>query len=387
MANKPRHILFLQSSSEGYGSGKIILQVIQFYQKQGLSPVVLLTNHGPIEEELTKLNIPFFVHNLGILRRKYVSPLGLINRIQKNLKAYRFLSELHHRFSFELVYSNTLAVVIGAIWAKRNKLPHIWHIHEILPGPLPLVKGLASLLEQSTPNPIAVSQAVADHWQPLLKKSKLEVIHNGIPYRAFFEAKPSLKQELGIPSSRFLIGMVGRINPGKGQLFFLQIAEEILKSYADTHFVLVGDPFPGYEPILEEIKTQIQQKGLERNVSYLGFRDDIPEVMASLDIFMLPSILPDSFPTVVLEAMASSKPVIATKSGGASEMVVNGETGILIQVGDIEEGVRALETLLSNHELSLQMGKNGQERVLQVYSLESFEQKITAHLWRNLKRN
>ncbi|MBC6365724.1 glycosyltransferase family 4 protein [Algoriphagus sp. AK58] len=384
---KTRHILFLQSSSEGYGSGKIILQVLRFYQNQGLSPVVVLTSEGPIQKDLVQLNIPFYVHNLGILRRKYVSPSGLLNRLSKNLKAYRFLSKLHEKYRFELVYSNTLAVVVGAYWAKRNRIPHIWHIHEILLGPRPLRSWLAGLLDSSTFRPIAVSQAVADNWQPLLKRSKIQVIHNGIPYEQFLEAKPTLKKELGLSDSSILIGMIGRINPGKGQFFFIDLADRLSKSFPEVHFVLVGDPFPGYEPILEEVKLEIRNKRLENSVFYLGFREDIPEVMASLDIFVLPSVLPDSFPTVILEAMAAGKPVVATRSGGASEMVVEGETGYLISIGDVEEGFLALEKLIQDQSLREQMGANGRNRTLYSYSLEAFEQKIVNHLWHHLRKS
>ncbi len=382
-----RHILFLQSSSEGYGSGKIILQVLRFYQNQGFSPVVALTNEGPIQKELAQMNIPVYVQNLGILRRKYVSPTGLINRFAKNLKAYRFLSQLHKNFRFELVYSNTLAVVVGAYWAKRKQLPHIWHIHEILLGPGSLVRWLSGLLDHSTPLPIAVSQAVADHWQPFLKKSRIQVIHNGIPYESFLESKPTLKEELGLLESSVLIGMIGRINPGKGQLFFLQLAEILIKSHPEAHFVVVGDPFPGYEPILKEMKREISEKRLEKRISYLGFRKDIPAVMASLDIFVLPSVLPDSLPTVILEAMAAGKPVVATHSGGASEMVRERKTGFLIPIKDQIAGVAALKKLIVNPNLRKEMGELGRMRVLETFSVENFEQKITNHLWQHLKKS
>lgn len=384
---KNRYILFLQSSSEGYGSGKIVLQVMRFYQHQGFSPVVVLTNYGPIRNELRQLNIPCYIQNLGILRRKYANPLGLLNRLAKNIKAYNFLGQLHKKFHFELVYSNTLAVVVGAYWAKENRLPHIWHIHEILPGPRFLVKWLSGLLDGTTPKPIAVSQAVADHWQPLLKQAKIQVIHNGIPYESFLMAKPILKRELALSEGKILIGMIGRINPGKGQLFFLQLAGLLSKSHPECHFVLVGDPYPGYEPILEEMKRQIRYQKLTGRVSILRFRKDIPEVMASLDIFVLPSVLPDSLPTVLLEAMAAGKPVIATRSGGASEMVFEGKTGFLIPINDQIAGVAALAELISNPDLRKQMGDLGRTRVLEVFSLENFENNISNHLWQHLKKS
>jgi glycosyltransferase involved in cell wall biosynthesis len=384
---KSRNILFLQSSSEGYGSAKIMLQVLALYQQQGFSPYVVLTNSGPIEDALRDLQIPYSIQNLGILRRKYLSPFGLLNRLFKSWSAYTFLSRLHETHQFELVYSNTLAVVVGAVWAMQKGLPHSWHVHEIVKGPTPLVRGLASLLDRSTPFPIAVSQAVASHWQPLLKKAKVQVIHNGLPYAEFELANPTLKKELGLSESNLLVGMVGRINPGKGQFFFLELAEKLASQYPKVHFVLAGDPFSGYEGLLADLKQAIVQKGLSNRVHYLGFREDIPELMASLDLFVLPSNLPDSFPTVILEAMAAGKPVVATNSGGSSEMIAEGMTGFVIPIGDIAAGVDALGKLLSSPSIRQEMGRAGQVRVQEVFSLAAFQQKLTTHLWQQLKRN
>jgi glycosyltransferase involved in cell wall biosynthesis len=373
---KPRNILFLQSSSDLYGSGKIILQVLRLYKRAGFNPVVLLTGLGPLEPILKEEGFPVYIQNLGILRRKYVNPAGLLNRFNKNLQAYRFLNELHRQYNFEQVYSNTLAVIVGAYWAKRKKIPHQWHIHEIFSGPAPLVKFICNLLDSTTPYPIAVSNAVARHWQPLLKKSRVQVIHNGIPYDEFLTDNPLAKKELGLPEDKVIIGMVGRVNPLKGQHFFLDMAERIASAHPQTHFILVGDPFSGYEPILEDLLNKIKEKKLEDRVIYLGYRTDVPALMKAMDIFVLPSIFQDPFPTVVLEAMASGKPVVATDGGGSPEMVVDGETGFLIPTGDVERGVEALEKLISNPTLREQFGKAGRERVVAEYSLNAFEEKM-----------
>lgn len=384
---KTRHILFLQSSSEQYGSGKIILQVLKLYRSEGLTPVVVLTGPGPLVEELKAEGFIVRIQNLGILRRKYVNPAGLLNRFSKNLKAYRFLDQLHSEFKFELVYSNTLAVILGAYWAKKNRLPHIWHIHEILPGPALLVKLLSKMIDSSTPRPIAVSEAVVNHWKAKLKLAKPEVIHNGIPYDEFLKTYPAAKSQLGLPVDKLIITMIGRINPGKGQLFFLEMASRISRTFPQCHFVLVGDPFPGYECIQEEIRFAIIEKGLSEKVIDLGFRTDVPKILAASDIFVLPSILPDSFPTVILEAMASGKPIVATRSGGASEMILEGETGFLIPIGDVEKGIEKFSKLIENEAMRLEMGKAGRSRVLKDYSFKAFEEKIRIHLWQNLRRN
>lgn len=384
---KAKNILFLQSSSEGYGSAKILLEVLALFQQQGFSPQVVLTNSGQMEEALKQLAIPYHIQNLGILRRKYLGLSGLLNRAIKIGRAYFFLTQLHRTYGFEAVYSNTLAVVVGAVWAMQHRVPHFWHVHEIVKGPAPLVRGLATLLDRSTPFPIAVSQAVASHWQPLLKRAQMEVIHNGLPYSGFINAIPTLKEELNLPDSCLLVGMVGRINPGKGQFYFLELAESLAFRFPQTHFVLAGDPFSGYQSLLADLQEEIKNKGLSERVHYLGFREDIPEIMASLAVFVLPSNLPDSFPTVILEAMAAGKPVVATDSGGAREMVEEGTTGFIVPIGNLEAGVAALEKLLSTDALRQEMGRAGQARVQEVFSLTTFQQKLTTHLWRHLKKD
>ncbi len=215
----------------------------------------------------------------------------------------------------------------------------------------------------------------------------MEVIHNGIPYDEFLKAYPNAKSELGLPVDKLIITMIGRINPGKGQLFFLEMANRISKIYPQCHFVFVGDPFPGYEHIQDEIRLAIIEERLGEKVIDLGFRTDIPKVLAATDIFVLPSILPDSFPTVILEAMASGKPIVATLSGGASEMVLDGVTGFLIPIDDVKKGVEEFSKLIGNEVMRLEMGKAGRSRVLREFSLKAFEEKIKIHLWQNLRRN
>ncbi len=338
-------------------------------------------------DELREIDVCVKIQNLGVLRRKYNSPLGLINRVGRILKAYFFLNSLHRAYRFDLVYTNTLGVLVGAFWARRNQLPHIWHIHEVLEGPNLLVKLMTYLLDKSTPQPITVSKSVRDFWKQKLRIAQPQIIHNGIPYDGFLEPFPNARKELQIPKESLVITMIGRINPGKGQLFFLELAKRLCATYPQLKFVMVGDAYSGYEAIGDEIKEFIRASKLQDEVIDLGFQKDIPRVLAATDVFVLPSILPDSFPTVILEAMASGKPIVATRSGGASEMLVDGETGYLIPINDINQGVNALIKLILNSELREKFGKAGKDRVLKEFSLESFRVNIENHLWQHLRKN
>ncbi len=373
-------IIFLHSGTDLYGAAKILLYVMGIFKNQGFEILVILPGKGPLKAELENRGFNVQITNLGILRRKHFTPYGIFNRLKRLYKSYKFLEKIHQQEKIELIYSNTLAVIVGAIFSKHKGIPHCWHIHEIIASPRFLIRFLANRIDSSTRNPIMVSEAVANHWEKFLKKAKPVVIHNGIVYKPFFEPKQEARRELKLPKNKTIITMVGRINPGKGQSFFLEIAKELVRKHKNIHFLMVGDPYPGYEQILESINYYISKNNLQANVEYLGFREDIPEILKASDIFVLPSILPDSFPTVVLEAMATGLPVVATRSGGVEEMIIDGETGFLIDIGDAKKGVERLSDLITRPEHAQQMGKRGQIEVMQNYSYEKFTQNIQNYI-------
>jgi glycosyltransferase involved in cell wall biosynthesis len=115
---------------------------------------------------------------------------------------------------------------------------------------------------------------------------------------------------------------------------------------------------------------------IETMVSDLGYRTDIAELLQGFDIFVLPSTLPDPFPTVVLEAMASAKPVIATRQGGALEMIDENKTGMFINLHDAVAASSVIEKLIRNKQLRIELGEAGRKKVLTMYSCEAFENKM-----------
>jgi len=141
----------------------------------------------------------------------------------------------------------------------------------------------------------------------------------------------------------------------------------------NIYAVIIGDAYPGYEYHEEELKRAIEQYDLSDNVFYLGYRKDIPEILASIDLLVLPSISLDPLPTVVLEAMAAAKPVLATFQGGAVEMIKDHITGVFIPVGDARIAANILKNLIMDEEKMKVMGLNGFNRLNECFSLEAFE--------------
>jgi glycosyltransferase involved in cell wall biosynthesis len=160
----------------------------------------------------------------------------------------------------------------------------------------------------------------------------VRVVHNGIAFAPFEQARSGkIRREYGVSDQTFLVALVGRIHYWKGQEQLLRAAS-ILKEHglADFRILMVGDVFPGYEHLLDRLKNEVAALSLESHVVFCGFRDDVPDVLRDADVVVIPSTLPDPFPTVALEAMIAAKPVIASATGGLVEMIEDGVTGYLV---------------------------------------------------------
>jgi glycosyltransferase involved in cell wall biosynthesis len=372
-------ILLLHSSSDVYGASKIFLGTVQLLKKRNHDVWVVLSEDGPLVKKLASAGATVLMVRLGILRRKYFNPLGIINRIATLLRARKQLQELIRKEKIELVYSNTTGVLAGAFAARNCGVRHIWHVHEIIENPFWLKQLLGHLMNRYAVGIIAVSEAVKQSWESVLPAERITVIQNGIDYSPYLEHEQTLTKELQLPTAAIVIGMVGRVHYWKGQSYFLKLAGQLHQKHPSLHFLLAGDAYPGYEYLYQEMQTQIETLQLSDVVHNLGFREDIPAVMQTIDLLLLPSQQPDPFPTVILEAMASAKPVIATQFGGAVEMIDAGITGDLMPADQVDTAVSVIESWLDKNRLQA-AGEAGRKRVLENFSLEAWEHKMINYL-------
>lgn len=372
-------ILLLHSSSDVYGASKIFLGTVQLLKKRNHEVWVVLSEDGPLVKKLASAGATVLMVRLGILRRKYFNPRGIINRIATLLRARKQLQELIRKESIELVYSNTTGVLAGAFAARNCGVRHIWHVHEIIENPFWLKQLLGHLMNRYAVGIIAVSEAVKQSWESVLPAERITVIQNGIDYSPYLEHEQTLTKELQLPTAAIVIGMVGRVHYWKGQSYFLKLAGQLHQKHPSLHFLLAGDAYPGYEYLYQEMQTQIETLQLSDVVHNLGFREDIPAVMQTIDLLLLPSQQPDPFPTVILEAMASAKPVIATQFGGAVEMIDAGITGDLMPADQVDTAVSVIESWLDKNRLQA-AGEAGRKRVLEKFSLEAWEHKMINYL-------
>lgn len=370
-------ILFLHTSSDLYGSSKILYLVAKKLHTEGHHVHLVVSEDGPLLEEFKKIGSDTSIIRLGVLRKWYMNLPGIWNRLLVMISAYFKLRRLIRSEKIDLIYTNTTPVIIGGILSKMMGIPNIWHLHEIMYPPASVLHRIFSAIIRSTSKKvIAVSDAVYQNWLPFIGEKKMVRVYNGIPIEKDDSVQPTIKNELHIDQNTLLIGMIGRLNLHKGQFYFLEIAKELIKKNDALKFIIVGNAFAGYEYLYQKLENSIVELGLGKHVLYLGYRTDIQQIIQGLDLFVLPSIMPDPFPTVVLEAMSLKKPVAATAQGGALEQVIDGLTGIHIPLDNAIVAAEKIKVLINDADFRIQCGLNGRKRLEEVYSLEAFERNI-----------
>lgn len=366
--------LYIHGSADHYGSAKILLDILCI-PGNAANAIVVLPHDGVLIEDIKALGIPVYIMNLGVLRRKYMTPWGIVGRVFLWLSAIRKLRQLTTIHNIQRVYINSANVIIGPALKQKNQTELVWHLHEIVEHPTVLKKFLAYLIGKAD-KIIAVSKATQNFWEKAIGNKPIHLLYNGMDLSKYTNV--SSEKTIILPNAspnETWVGMIGRVQHWKGQHYFLDIIEEYLKqnpSDTTTRFIIAGDAYPGYENLAIELSLAIERKGLHKHVTYLGYRSDIPQLLASLDLLVLPSTSPDPLPTVVLEAMAASKPVLATAQGGALEMVVDQETGRFMPIGDAKQAASILAELLQDKENLKKMGTAGRRRVEKEFSAAAF---------------
>jgi starch synthase (maltosyl-transferring) len=286
------------------------------------------------------------------------SPIKAISRLARSLR--RFHPELVQSFMFHANLAARLSaplagrpwVVSGLRVAERRKQ---WHsIVDRLTG---------SLVTGS----VCVSQGVLRFSRDVagLNPARLVVIPNGIDPRPFESATRLSRVEIGVPETAHLALYVGRLDLQKGLPDLLDAAQRLVNARPNWHLALAGDG-----PTRSWLVAQIDnRKGLCGRVHWLGSRNDIPSLLKTADVLVLPSLW-EGMPNAVLEAMAASRPVIGTAVEGTEDLIVPGKTGWLVPPGDVESLTRALLEAVNMPESCLSYGKAGRDRVEREFSLE-----------------
>jgi glycosyltransferase involved in cell wall biosynthesis len=326
---------------------------------------------GMMSPELDRLGVEYHFAHLGILRRKYLTARAIIPLMIELLRGVAYVRSTARSRRVALVYTNTFVTVSGAIGGKLAGVPVLWHIREILAMPRPVRWLLYKMLSLCADRVVCISRAVRDS---VLKEapnlaSKSVVVYNAVTVAANSgEGRHiGLREELGVPQIAPLVGMVGRVSHWKGQEILAEAAALVLQRHPETHFVAVGSFFADESHYLDKLKSLITTLGLVDTFHLATYRSNVTDVYRALDIFVLPSIKPEPFGRVTVEAMTQGRAVIATNHGGTVELIEEGVTGMLVPPADPKALAAAIELLLADPALRYKMGQSAS-----IYAREHF---------------
>lgn len=367
------NILFIHQSAELYGSDKTLFLLLKHLDRTKFNSIVILPNDGPLKLELEKINIEVYISPVLKLYRNIFTPKNSLKFISEYKSAIRFLDELHKENKFDLVYSNTLAVLLGMLFSKRRKIKHIWHVHEIIVHPKVIATIFPKLVNKYADIVVCNSKATLENLvirKPQIK-SKSIVIYNGIE-QIELNTKLVQKEDLGFNNSDIIIALIGRINRLKGHKLLIESYCKYFKNKDNIKLLFVGSPVTGQEFYVDEIKEIINIQKIEEQVKILPFTNDLNTIWHLIDIVTMPSTEAESFGLVAAEAMLAKKPVIGSNHGGLMEIIVDKETGFLVKPNNSEELAFAIQKLIDDEELRIKFGENGFQRVSQFFSSNQY---------------
>lgn len=356
------------------GAEKKLLELVKTLDKKRYNIIVCsIGQGGPLQKDFEALGV-----NVIVCQKRNKFDLSLILTVARLIK----------ECEIDVVQTTLLlADLVGAMAAQIAGKPPVISWETVSHGENDILRtGNRHIIAykfamKRVSRIVAVSQEIK---QSLVQRrgipaEKIAYIPYGVDLKKFARRNGSVDKRsiLNIPSDRIVVGTVARAEPYKGVAYLQKAALQMVEQHPKLDFVFVGDG-----SLRKELEAEVGARGWSDRIHFLGFRNDVNEIMNTFDIFILPS-LSEGLPNVILEAMASSKPVIATAVGGIPEAVVEGETGLLIPPSNTTAIMDAIRSLLSDHKAALRMGEAGRRRVEENFSLQK-EVSSFEHLYKQL---
>jgi glycosyltransferase involved in cell wall biosynthesis len=377
-----KNVLIVNQSAELYGADKAILELINNFP-ENYNPIVVLHEEGPLKQLLKKKGVQVIQSSVIKVKRGILKPSFFIKLPFEILKSFLVIKRQLKGKKIHLVHSNATSVFIGAFYSFFFRIPHLWHVHEIIEKPKRVALIYPKIIHFFSDKVIFNSIATSNHFTSIYPKikEKSRIIYNGqernidkISDTEIAKIKTSFSTEI---DNKTLIGLIGRISKIKGQDLMLDAFTILNKKHNNIHLVFIGSAVKGKEEYLDGILKKIEKNSLQNNVSFIDFQENIWPYYDAIDITVVPSTEKESFGLVATETMLSKKPVIAANHGGLIEIVKDHETGLLFEPNNAIDLAEKISFLLENPELIKNYGENGFERVNENFSTRKYVDSFT----------
>jgi glycosyltransferase involved in cell wall biosynthesis len=357
--NPPAKILFTIPNFITAGSGRAMLNIIERLDRARFDPsVAVLRRGGKLDAEVERLGIPLIEHQFTVDARPYHSLLRRARAAAAPLKAHRFA--LWHSFHYGDDYTEPLiaraAGARGWIYTKKNMNWHAraWHMRSFL---------ARRIAAQNT-------DMMRDFFAGPIYRGKTRLIPRGVDVTRFSPSVPprlKLREQLGIPADATVITSVAQLLAVKGHPVLILAAASVKK----THLLLAGgDEKSEYA---DSLRGQVKRHGVSDRVHFLGKVDDVSALLAETDIFALATRAQgheEGCPVALLEAMAAGRACIATDVAGSRDLIVNGQSGILVPSGDPLAMGQAIDRFAQNAGERRRFGHAALTRVIEKFTID-----------------
>ena len=376
-----KNVLIINQSAELYGADKALLELIENYPEDFV-PIVVLHEEGPLKVILENMGVMVIKTSVIKVKRGILKPSFFISLPFVILKSFWKIKKELNGKKIDLIHSNATSVFIGAFYGFFFRIPHLWHVHEIIEKPKKVAQVYPHIINFFSEKVVFNSVATSNHFTTILRNISLKsiIIHNGQKRLLEKTSETEIEKIRNSFSSdingKIVIGLIGRISKIKGQHVALEAFSTVIKNHSNVHLVFIGSSVKGKEAYINNLFERIKELNLNKNVTFIDFQENIWSFYDAIDIVIVPSTEKESFGLVATEAMLSKKPVVAANQGGLSEIVVNDETGYLFEPNSTIDLCYKLEKLISNPILRNAFAEAGYKRVNENFSTEKYVKSI-----------
>jgi glycosyltransferase involved in cell wall biosynthesis len=359
-----KNILYLINTPHIKGGGEIsLLNLLKKIDRKSYNPIAVCPSEGGMSSAIKDMNIP--VEIVSMKRLRYFNLYSLVAGVRK-------LIQIINAQDIGIIHANgSRCMIYGGIAGRIKRIPVIWHVRIVERDNL-----LDRILSILADRIIVISNSVRNRFNWFNNKEKISVIYNGIDINDFvrYINVAQARKELSIAENDVVIGTVGQFIPMKGHGYFIEAAKIILEKVKNVKFIIGGGSQEDNSHEME-LKNLVADYGIGDKLIFTGYRKDIKNIIALMDIFVF-SAIGEGFGRVLIEAMALQKPVVAANSGGVPEIVVNGETGILVTEKDPLSMASAIIRLINERDAREKMGMAGKKRVEEMFTIERHTREI-----------
>jgi len=362
-----KKIKVLQAIRQGQvgGGESHILSLVKHIDKNRFEPVVLSFTDGQMIDELNNTGIENFV---------------IPSNKAFDFSTWKQVRTLMQQEQIDLVHIHGTRATSNVYWAaKKLKLPvvytiHGWSFHDDQSAVIKKTRiFFENWITKKTDCNISVSSSNQKTGKENISGFKSEVIYNGIDLEKFdpeSSERKNIRHKLNIPEDAIVMSFIGRITLQKDPVTLIKAFKQIAGVQPKAVLLIVGDG-----DMKEEAIQLAKELAIENKIIFENFRTDVADILFSSDIYCLPSLW-EGFPIGLLEAMAMSKPVIATKVDGSIEIIEHNQNGMLINAQSVQELAEAMNSLISNKDIRIQLGKQARNTIVKDFDVCKMTTKI-----------